>query len=252
MKNSTKIILYWLGTQGAIAAAFFLVPHQGMMGSAFVDSALQILLFFICLFIYRKEPNKKNKFIFLNFIAFFAVNYLGTAFYFIGALTPLKIVSFYYYQYHIALYIFALSFAIVYLVIDLLLHNVKTPLKYILSMSIVLVFFVWHFMPFFTNPMYLYSTEDIRQWKVLDTFTQAHPEMTSSEEIAANVNLKSWKDGQPVGDLYPAENVKRIEDLQPYLEGPNYMVLLYKPLYMNVIYMSVMLMFFMMLFFGYQ
>jgi hypothetical protein len=140
----------------------------------------------------------------------------------------------------------------VYLVIDLLLHNVKTPLKYFLSTSIVLVFFVWHFMPFFTNPMYLYSTEDIRQWKVLDTFTQAHPEMTSSEEIAANVNLKSWKDGQPVGDLYPAENVKRIEDLQPYLEGGNYMVLLYKPLYMNVIYMSVMLIFFMMLFFGYQ
>jgi hypothetical protein len=252
MKNSTKIILLWLASQTAIGAAFYFLPHQEMMGSAIVDSALQALLFFICLFIYRKEPNKKNRFVFLNFVAFFALSFLGTAYYFVGPLTNIKYASFYYFEYHIALYIFALSFAIVYLVIDLLLHNVHTALKYSLTSGIVLVFFVWHFLPFFTNPLYLFSTEDIRQWKVLDEYTASHKDVTNSEEIAGQVNLKSWKDGKPIGDLYPEENVRRIEELQPYIDGDNYTVLLYKPLYMNVIYMSVMMIFFMMLFFGYQ
>ncbi|MEK6572098.1 MAG: hypothetical protein AABZ61_12050, partial [Bacteroidota bacterium] len=55
-----------------------------------------------------------------------------------------------------------------------------------------------------------------------------------------------------VGDLYPEENLKRIDYLTKYLEGNNYLLLLWKPMQKNVIFMNVLCVFFLFLFFGYQ
>ncbi|MBI4547497.1 MAG: hypothetical protein HY707_05945 [Ignavibacteriae bacterium] len=128
--------------------------------------------------------------------------------------------------------------------------------------AIVLFFFAYYFHPFFSDPLYLYSTEDIKQWKTLITHVENSPhaekilngEMPIAAELANEVRLQSWQGGSPIGDLYPEENIKRIEQLLPYLDtnSNSWRVLFLKPLFMSAIHMNVALIIFIVLFFGYQ
>src|SRR5207247_11424911 len=107
----------------------------------------------------------------------------------------------------------------------------------------------YFFLPFLSNTYYLYSTEDIKQWKSLDTYLSSKPQSSAPAEgesltpieLANDVRLQSWREGIPVGDLYPEENLKRIEELTPYLSGENWRVLFYRPLYLNIIYMNILI-----------
>ena len=253
MKLSKKITILWLSTISLFSLAYIFLPHSVVSFSAIANNYIQALLFFITLYIFMKEPNKKNKLIFLNFLIFFALSFYANIHNFVGsAIFPGTFSNFFSFEYHVAFYALALSFAIIYLVIDLLFHSIKTSLKYAVSCSIVLFFFVWHFSPMLVDPMSLYQGEDIKQWKVLDAYVSTHALPATTEELAKNLNLRSWKNGVAVGDLYPDENLRRIESLEPYLEGTNYRLLLFKPLFMNMVYMDATLLFFMLLFFGYQ
>ena len=222
------------------------------------------LLLITSLTILTKESNKKNRAIFLNFVIFFfavilqgAVDFIGSAF-FRGE--EFKYANFLSWEFTTIAYILFLSAAIVYLVIDLLFHNMKRYQKYLATYTIVLAFFGFHFYPFVLNPFYLYSTEDIKQWKSLDDYLEGtHTEAVKTDgniptavELATSVKLQSWSNGQPIGDLYPRENIKRIEELMPYLEADNWKVLFCKPIFLKIIYMNVLLIGFIILFFGYQ
>jgi len=168
-----------------------------------------------------------------------------------------KYSSFFFYQYTNIATELTVALAVVYMVVDLLFRESKTYLKYSATVLIVLLFFLYYFHPYFSNPLYLYSTEDIKQWKTLEMYVSspalAHEgENPEPIELAEKVKLQSWREGVAVGDLYPEENVKRIEELVPYLAGENWEVLFCKPLYLSIIYMNVMLIGFIVLFFGYQ
>ena len=256
MKLYKKIALIWLVTIGLISSAFVFFPSLPVEMSAMANNYIQALLFFITLYIFRKEPNKKNKLIFLNFIIFFGLSFYAMFHSFVGKaiFTANGFANLFSFEFHVAAYAFTLSFAIIYLVIDLLFNSIKTSLKYAVSVSIVAFFFLWHFGPIITNPMSLYQTEDMKQWKRLDTYTAAHHETAapSTEALAKDINLLSWNNGVAVGELYPEENLRRIEYLMPYLEDNNFQLLMFKPLYMNMVYMDATLLFFMLLFFGYQ
>jgi len=135
---------------------------------------------------------------------------------------------------------------------DLLFQQFKAYQKYIATLAVVFVFFVYYFYPMLRDPLYLYSTEEIKQFKTLSSFVQSDREIPSAAQLASSVRLQNWSDGKPVGDLYPQENLKRIDELTPYLEGENYMVLLWKPLFLDTIYMNVLMIGSIILFFGYQ
>jgi hypothetical protein len=254
MKTSLKIFYLWFATIVLFALSLLFLPHTPVHPASFLNNAVQVLLFYISLFIFLKETNRKKKILFFNFMVFFSLSFYAHIHNFVGTVlfTGNVYANFISYEYHVAAFIFTLSFAIIYLVIDLLFFNSKTIVKYLVASTIVLFFFVWYFFPFFTNPLYLYTTEDISQWKTLVAYTDAHHESVNSDDLAKMVHLQAWKGGAPVGDLYPDENFKRIDELEPYLEGDNYRVLLMKPLFLNMVYMNVMVLFFMMLFFGYQ
>jgi len=213
------------------------------------------LLFFISLLLFFHEPIKKNKYIFLNFFVFFAVaSFAAHLYHFVGVLflTGLKFAAMYYYEYFVGAYIISLSVAILYLVIDLLFHDFSIVKKYVITSVIVLVFFGWYYYPIVKDPLYVYSTEEIHQWKTLASALPERDEIYTAEKLAEKVTLQTWKNGVPIGNLYPEEELKRIEELMPYLEGNNYVTLLYQPIHESVIYMNVMLIAFMLLYFGYQ
>jgi hypothetical protein len=253
MKISTKILFGWLAIVALYVLALVLFPHRETPLSSFLNRLIQSLLFVISLFIFLKEPQRKSRIIFLNFTACFFFSILSFGYDFVGeAFFKDKYASHIFFQYTAIGYVFLLSVAIVYLVTDLLFQQFKIYQKYLATMVLVLAFFVYYFYPMLKDPLYLYSTEDIKQYKTLSSFVDNEREVPSATELASKVRLQNWSNGQPVGDLYPRENIKRIEELAPYLEGENYMVLLWKPLFLDTIYMNVLMIGSIILFFGYQ
>lgn len=254
MKISTKILLWWITLVGLYALALFILPHQESPISSKLNRAIQGLLFIISGFILKHEINRNNKFIFINFAIFFSLSVLQMGNDFIGFafLADSKYAAFYYFQYLYLANIFMLSLAVLYLVVDVLFHDFSVLQKYVAATAIVVSFFLFYFHPFFSDPQYLYSTQEIKQWKSLSSQLPADGEFLPSTEIASRLTLQSWENGAPVGDLYPEENLRRIEELTPYLSGDNWMVLFLKPIYLQNIRMNIMLIACILLFFGYQ
>jgi hypothetical protein len=260
VSNFKKIFLLWLGLLILLGVSTFL-PHTESGVIALVNESLRLLLFLISIFIFWKEPNRTNKFLFLNFAVFFSFSLFQYLYNYIGVggslLANEAFARHYYYQYVGSLgFYFFLSLAIIYTVVDSLFRDFKVYQKYLLALLVVGGFTVLYYHPYFQDAKFLYKTEDILNWKALDSARTAYIEANGTEpsaaDLAKRVNLHAWKDGAAVGDLYAQQNAQRIENLSRYLAGDNYLVLLWKPIYTNVIYMNVVCLFFLLLFFGYQ
>ena len=255
MKLLIKIVILWLSILGVYFFFINIFPTYQTPFSAHLNQFIQSLLFVITFYIYRNEKSKLNKFIFLNFTIFFSLSIFSLGYDFI---TKDFIIEKYsrhiIIQYLIIAYSLCLSTAIIYLVIDNMFRDLKIYKKYIVAFGIVSIFFIYFLLPFIKDPLYLYSTEDIKQWKEIDAYVSKFDEVPSPIEIANNITLQSWKNGKVVGDLYPEENLKRIKILSLYLgkDNDNWRVLLWKPIYLRVIYFDVLIIGFILLFFGYQ
>ena len=253
MRFFKKIIFLWITVLLIYFISLEVLPSYSSPVSARLNQIIQALLFIISVFIFANEPNKKNKFIFLNFAVYFSLSFIALTYEFVGkAFFIAKYAHHITFQYMTIAYLFFLAIAVIYLVIDLLLKDIRVYQKYLLTLVIVVGFFATSFLPFFQNPLYLYTTENIKQWKTLDTYISSNKGVSSPVELANKVTLQSWQNGVAIGDLYPPENLVQIEKLYPYLEKDNWMVLLWEPLYKNIIYIDVLLVFFILLFFGYQ
>lgn len=241
---------------GAVGVSLFF-PHWETDTVSLVSVALRFLLFMISMFLLIKEPNRSNKYIFLNFVLFFSFSILHHLYNFVGASGSLFVdqpfAQHYYYQYIDRLgFYFFLSLAVIYTVIDSLFRHFKIYQKYVFAVLIVGGFTAVNYHSYFSNPKCLYTTQDIRDWKALDvawsSYVQQHglnPSVEPDPNILAQlVTLRVWDEGSPVADLYPEKNQNRIEYLTKYLEGRNYEVLLWKPMNINVINMNVVCMFF--------
>jgi hypothetical protein len=253
MRQSVKILIIW----GSILFIYFLLlalfSASSTPISAHINQLIQSLLLIISLFIIAKEPNKNNKFVFINFAIYFSLFILSLFYDFIdNNFFIQKYSRAYYFQYVSICYIMLNAFTIIYLVVDLLFREFKIYQKYLCSFIIVFSVGSFIFYPYVNNPHYLYETNDLKQWKTLDQFTRSSPNSSNALEIANQITLKSWVDGHEVAELLPEENLKRIDALIPYLEKDNWMVLLFAPLYRHTIYMEVLIIGFILLFFGYQ
>jgi hypothetical protein len=151
---------------------------------------------------------------------------------------------------------FALAFAIVYLVIDSLFRDLRVGSKYVGTALIVGVFFAVYFGDILSDPKYSYSTADVQDFRSIDheysALQKAGGKVPTPEDIAEQITLPAWRENQPVGKLFPENNILRIKEILPYLNGENYTILLYKPINLYIIKMNVVACFFIILFFGYQ
>ena len=219
-----------------------------------------LLIGIVSLFICFKEPNSAAKPMFLNF-SFFILYGLGQfVCFFVGPgatfFADAPFATVYVFQYLQALNYFLLSLGIIYVVVDSLFSNFRIYQKYMVALLIVGGVFANYYHPFFANPKYLYTTEDVsdyrtigRSVRVLEDLGKSSP---TAEEAAAIADLGVWRDGVQVGILFDSQKASRAAELLPYLEGENYVPLVYKPIFLSNIYMSVLCVVFVFLFFGYQ
>lgn len=258
MKKSSRIFLIWgIATLGMALLSF---NHFGQQigYAAFIMTSIELLIGIISVYLMVVEQNTKNKFLFLNFSVFFLVSILSLVSNLIAPFiakidqySPFVLV-----QWIKGANYLALAFAIVYLVLDSLFRDLSVRLKYIGVAVIVSGFFVFYFGDILADPKYSYSTADIQDFRSVDReysiFEKANGKVPTPENIAARITLPAWRENQPVGKLFPENNILRIKEILPYLNGENYLILLYKPINLYMIKMSVVACFFIILFFGYQ
>ena len=253
--------LLWIVTLCLFTTAMIFFPHEeGSLGT-YAIIAVQLLLFFQSLRLVRNEPITKNKPIFVNFALYFSLSLFYMVQLFIGPgnslLTTHRYAQFILSEYvvHGMAFVF-LALAIVYLTIDLLFRDFKLWQKYAIALLIVGGAFSYYYRPMLTDPIFTYHTPEIADWKAMDkaamAFEQEQGRMPTTEELAARVHLCSWSGRVATGSLYPEAQLRRVQELYPYLEGMNYNILLMRPLYMNRIYLCVLCVGFILLFFGYQ
>jgi hypothetical protein len=255
-----KITVIWLSLVLLAIILTEILPNRGFEATiGGVNQSLMVLIALVSFYIFKNEPNAKNKPIFLNFTVLFAGAMLSFIQLFVGKafLSDFPFVSFYFYQYvTTGFFSFCLGLAVLYVVIDTLFNDIRTFSKYAITLLIVGSVFAYYYYPILENPKYLYTTEDILDFKAVaaasDQLANQGVTNPTAEDVAAIVQLPAWKDGKEVGVLFQAEKVKRVAELLPYLEGSNYLSLLYKPVHLNVIYMNVLCIIFIFLFFGYQ
>lgn len=254
MRLSVKIVLIWMGMVSLYLLSALIFPHRPAPVSALVNRTFQSLLFVISLFLVFYEPVRKNKFIFLNFAVYGVCSLFSFVYDFPknGLFGTSPYAGHFFTQYLTIAYVVTFAIAAVYVTIDLLFRDMGVLQKYGGTFAVVLTLFGIYFFPFVKSPMYLYTTEDIKQWKAISAYVGEKNPIPTSAEIANHVTLKSWKDGVAIGELYPEANLRRIQELSPYLDGENWSVLLWQPLYKDTIYANVVIVLFILLFFGYQ
>jgi hypothetical protein len=258
MKKGTKILLLWSAIISGFALVLFGQKQQPFGYAQLIVTAIQVLIALIASFLAVHEPNRKNRFLFLNFSFFFFLSVLSLLSTLLQSLLasidvylPFKIA-----QYIKGIHYGVLAFAIVYLVIDSLFRDLRIFHKYAATAVIVFAFFISYFSSFLADPKYGYTTADIQDFRAVDrmytTLINSTAKVPTPEEVAQQLSLPAWGDFQPVGKLYAENNLQRIKEIFAYLPGDNYNILLYKPIHVYVIKMNVVACFFIVLFFGYQ
>jgi len=258
MNKGSKILLLWAVVTLGMALCVFGRSGQHLEYSAFLVTAIEFLGGIICAFLVVYEPNRKNKFLFLNFAIFFMLGIFALV---SNLLIPFlaridQYLPFVMVHYLKGAHYLFLSFAVVYLVVDSLFRGLRVGIKYFLVAFIVSGFFTLYFGDILVNPKFGYSTSDVQDFRAVDheysNFQKATGRIPSADELASAITLPAWRENHAVGKLYPENNLLRIKEILPYLAGENYLILLYKPINFYIIKMDVVACFFIILFFGYQ
>ncbi len=263
MKRHRYLRIAFLAGAVTYVCAWFLLPHHDVPRSSTLISLTQVFLAIQSFRIFLNEPNQKNRPIFFNFGLFYASSLLFAIFPFIGPggvfFTSSQYIRLFFQEYiSYGAYFLLLAVSIVYLSVDAVLREFRTWQKYGIALLIVGSFYGYYNWSLLVNPKYLYQTSDVVEWKVVDTavreFKAANNDVApTADQIVNKVDLNSWSDGRKTGTLFPEEKLGRVSQLLPYTVGDlDYLILLYRPLYMNVIYLCVLSLDSYLLFFGYQ
>ena len=258
IKKGLKIIVIWVCLVLGLGLIILSQKTESVGSASFLVTGIELLIATISIFLALNEPNKKNKYLFLNFalfflfvIAYLACNVLEPVFSSIDKYLPYIVM-----QYIKGANYAALAFAIVYLVVDSLFRNLRVVYKYLSVTAIVGTFFIFYFSNFLTNPKYGYATADIQDFRAVDrvysNLLRANGKEPTIGQIADVLTLPAWQENHPVGKLYPENNIQRIGEICAYLPGDNYNILLYKPINLYIIKMNLLGCIFIVLFFGYQ
>jgi len=258
MKKSSKIFFIWGIATLVLGLLAYYHGGQRVGLAPFLMTSIALLVGIVSTFLILYEANRKNKFLFLNFAIFFLLAIVSYTFNLIAPLlekidqySPFVIV-----QWVKGANYLALAFAVVYLVIDSLFRDLRVGLKYVGTTLVVGVFFAFYFGDILTDPKYSYSTADVQDFRSVDheysALQKVNRKVPTPEDIAKQITLPAWRENQPVGKLFPENNILRIKEILPYLDGENYTILLYKPINLYIIKMNVIACFFIVLFFGYQ
>jgi hypothetical protein len=159
MKIRNSVLLPWLLVSSLLALTILLLPNKGVTLAGFLSRSVQALLFITTIQIIKREPTRKNKYIFVNFAVFFFLGVSSHLYDFVGPdasiFTTERFARLYVDQYvFYGLYFLVCAFSIAYLTLDVLFRDFKTVHKYLVTLAIVGSFFGYYYSGYFADPKY--------------------------------------------------------------------------------------------------
>lgn len=165
-----RIINIWF------AFVFFLVlisslPHQTVPLFSWLNCSLYFLLFLLCIFIFFREP--VNKAIFVNIGLLCLLYSLSFVNVLIGSANLFgdEYLAYDVFQYRTMLLSFLMAFSVIFICVRYLFKELKARTSYLITLLIVLPFFIWHYYPFLADRTYLLRVDTTVFYKSMLSFT---------------------------------------------------------------------------------
>jgi hypothetical protein len=217
-----------------LIASFALISHNKVVLFSTYSQIMLLIVGTTAATMVLVEAQKRNKVVFSLLALFWAQQILSIIYTFMPTLFPEnKFAGHMYFQYvNGSLGLFMQSTIIAGCVV-LMNTRIRTWLALSLVGMIYLIFLISELYPLATNPRYLYTTPDITDFRIIDrAWTDIHltEGVVTVEGVARRVGLSRWEGRKRVGELTYAEALRRVKEIEPYLFGSNYNMLIYKPL----------------------
>ena len=239
-----RIAFWWTATILGGAILLLFSPDQQMSFGQVVLRAICVIAMLVSLELGKIET-VDGRAIALSLALLFG--YTGTIIFLaetnsIRLLVDMPIVAFYLGQYANAIYNTLLLFCATFLLLETTLSGKPVHRKYLAAIVISGSIGVGLYYPMIENPRYAYMVPDIVDFVSVDKVEKeirdkgiASP---NAELIAGRISLPKWDGSKKVGTLSRDERIKRVEELQPYTRGFNYIILVHSSLRLMGLYMN--------------
>lgn len=136
------------------------LPHQPVPFLSWLNCSLYFLVFLQSLFLFKQ--NTSNKFIFLNIGIFALFHSLTFTNIFIGRPFLIKndYLAYYLFEYRIIFLSFLFALCIIFICIKYLLETSSDLRIYLISFSILIPIFLWHYFPYLADKAHIFDIED--------------------------------------------------------------------------------------------
>lgn len=244
-----RIISIWVLVQVVFFGSLLVFNHSPVDIWTMIYDSLSLLLFIMSVYLTVHESQTRTKLLFVNFSLFFGLSVYYCLYPFIGfaLFTHSTFAKFFSIQYvQLGLFSLLLAQSLGFICLDALLNGSRPNVTYVISFCIVAGFWLYLFLPYISDPLYLYDTPDAKDYKALvKEFDNSHSDhLLSQGELSNSVQLVQHQGSSKGLPLDPVQNKQRIIELYPYLFGSNYVVLLMRPLEMVIIKMFLLSTFF--------
>jgi hypothetical protein len=242
-----KILLPWT----FIMAAVFLglgLPHREFNEVGYVNLGLQLLLCLLCIQMVRYDDGRfRPALLALTFFFGYAMLmylsiFVGTVLFGNNLYAPV-----YYHQFVNKIGSSAIiSVVVVYLIVDYVLHDSRMTAKLAIVVTVVALFLVPLYSPYFVNPLHLYQAEEYSRYlelKVAREQLRAKLQEEPSENHIIQRAIDTRK--ERAGVIEPSSTQGEASELKavaPYLSHHDDTVLFWKPLNLSAVYVNGILM----------
>lgn len=234
-RRAIEIVVASLTVVTFISACLAFLPHEKVVLFSTYRQVALLILGIVAAVLVIEEKQRRNKIIFALFVLLGFQQILDIFYSFIPALFPDdRFAGHRYFQ--IVNGGFGLLVQSSCLVGSAILMN--TRIKTWLAMTMVVIsattILASQLNPILFNIKYLYTTPDITDFRIIDrawiTLYQEKGNQARAEDVAERIKLSKWEGSKRVGDLSYVEAVERVKEIEPYLFGSNYNMLIYRPI----------------------
>jgi hypothetical protein len=246
VKTELKILVTWIISLVGLRV-LLLFPHQEIEWISLTNTAVQLLLFIISVWIIRNSHGS-NKFVYFNFALLFLFVLLNLSSIFINKaiFTGYNHSAVYYYAY---VNKFGWSFVLCNTILFAIIDDVKSswPIwkKYFLTLAIVGGILTPSFYSYLENPVRLSSNPDYILLYIMkqshDQFTHDQHREPSDEELLAVVNSSKTIQGVSSNNAsnLPSISLASVLELKPFMSTSGLTVIYWKPLNVWSLYVKI-------------
>jgi hypothetical protein len=237
MSTTKRILTIWVVYLFLSLLSLAVLPHHYVDKMGWVQIGLHVLLLILCLYL-SKNSSRASRPIFINFVLFFFLAFMGFNYVFVGETFlkdfPYAVIFYHTYVVKFGIYLM-LAVSLLYLSVDYFFSKLKVFQKYLLTLSIVIPIFFVLFKPYIIDPLSLYNAEEYRKYLNVKSAYAVLSNASTSEPTSSEIQQMI------VGQSSMPVTIADVENYKKYLAYGAETILFWKPLNLNIIYVNLFL-----------